>query len=190
LAGNRELLLFLLAVFVGGAGLAVMNNYLFLYLSDLGAGKGLMGFSLTVATLSEMPVLFFSGRLLERWRPTGLLVVSLLAYAARAFAYSIMGTPELVLPIQLLHGLTFALMWAAGVTYMARVAPAGMETTAQGLFGGVMIGLGGAAGGFFGGFLYDATGPVVMFRLASLAALATALLVRFVSNMGTNNKRA
>jgi PPP family 3-phenylpropionic acid transporter len=62
-------------------------------------------------------------------------------------------------------------MWVAGVSYADKIAPNGLEATAQGLFSGVMLGIGSAAGAFLGGLLYDHVGPVSMFRLAALSSL-------------------
>jgi PPP family 3-phenylpropionic acid transporter len=124
-----------------------------------------------------MIVLFFSDRLLGRWRARGLLAFALLACAVRAYAYSVTSTPWVVLIIQLLHGPTFATMWMAGVYYADRLAPEGMGATAQGLLASVMIGLGNAAGGFFGGLLYGEVGPVAMFRWTAAAVLAALLLL-------------
>jgi PPP family 3-phenylpropionic acid transporter len=181
LLGQRKWLLFLGTVFIGGAGLGLISTYLFLYLEELGASKTLMGLSLTVATISELPVLFFADKLLARWRARGVLAISLLALALRAFSYSIMGAVWVVLLIQLLHGPSFSAMWAAGVSYADRLAPAGMGATAQSLFGAVMIGLGSAAGSFFGGLFYDSIGAAALFR-ATAGFVLVAFLVLFASN--------
>ena len=44
------------------------------------------------------------------------------------------GTPWAVLPIELLHGITFGCAWAAGTLYCSRIAPRGLEATTQALF--------------------------------------------------------
>lgn len=41
-----------------------------------------------------------------------------------------------VLPIEVLHGFTFALAWGAGCAYCQQLAPPGLEATSQGLFQG------------------------------------------------------
>jgi MFS transporter, PPP family, 3-phenylpropionic acid transporter len=171
LASNRSLVFFLVTVLFASMGSGIINNYLFLYLADLGASETLMGLSLTVATLSEIPVFFFSAVLLRKFGARGLLLMSLLAYVVRLLAYTLMPPVWLVLPINLLHGLTFSALWVAGVSYANEVAPKGMGATAQGLFTGMTMGLGAAGGALLGGTLYDSLGPAMMYRAAACCVL-------------------
>ena len=164
-------LVFLTVAFCGGMALSMIGNFLFIFLRELGADKFLLGLTLTFATLSELPVLYFSDRLLRRWGAQRLMSAAMLFYAIRALAYSFILVPWLALPIQLLHGPSFSLMWLSGVSYADEIAPAGLGATAQGLFSGVMLGIGSAAGAFLGGFLYDQVGLVSMFRLAAFGSL-------------------
>lgn len=43
-------------------------------------------------------------------------------------------TPWAVLPVELLHGVTFGLAWAAGTINCARISPPGLETSTQAIF--------------------------------------------------------
>ena len=164
-------LVFLMTAFSAGMTLAIITDFLFLYLRGLGADEFLLGLTLTASTLSELPVFYFSDRLLRRWSAPQLMKVAMLLFAIRAVAYSFINKPELALLIQLLHGPTFALMWLSGVSYADKISPEGMGATAQGLFFGVMEGIGLAAGAFLGGLMYDHIGMVNMFRLAALTSL-------------------
>lgn len=182
---NRSWLLFLLASFTGGVGLAISTNFLFLYMQELGASRTVMGLALTVATISELPVLFFSAYLLGRFGTKGLLSLALLAGAVRLIAYSVTSLPAFVLVIQLLHGAAFSMLWVAGVSYAKAASPAGMGTTAQGIFTGVLMGLGGAAGALIGGVLYDLFGPFNMFRWAGVILLLGWVAVLPLTRNGT-----
>lgn len=164
-------LTFLIVAFCGGMALSMISNFLFIFLRALGADEFSLGLTLTVATLSELPVLFFSNRLLRRWNAQRLMGAALFFFALRALAYSFIVVPWLALFIQLLHGPTFSLMWIAGVSYADQIAPGGLEATAQGLFSGVLLGIGTAAGAFLGGWLYEQIGLVSMFRIAALISL-------------------
>ena len=183
LAADRRWLLFSGLALVGGIAMAVTNNYLFLYMNDIGANKALMGISLGVATLSELPVFFFSDRLLSRFGGPGLLALALIGSGGRALAYSVIQTPWLVLPVQLLHGLTFSTLWVGGVARARQLAPVGMGATAQGLFGSLLFGLGAALGGLAGGWLYQGLGAAGMFRWTGIGILFGLLIFSLVEKV-------
>jgi len=168
---NRQWMAFLAAILIGALSLSFEMGFLSLYMDGLGADKTLMGLALTVGTISELPVWFFADRFLKRWGARRLLAFSLLACGVQAFGYSWIRNPWLVLVIQLLHGPAFSAMWAAGVSYVAEIAPEGMRATAQGLFSGVAMGLRSALGAFIGGLLYEGLGAALMFRWGGISAV-------------------
>ena len=176
---NGRFLLLLFVSLVYGVGLGALLSYQFLYLSELGASRTLMSLTLTAATLSEVPFWFLSGPLIARFGPNRLIAFGLLAGVVRLFALALMGAPWLALPISLLHGPSFAVLWAAGVADADMAAPAGLGATAQGLFAGAMNGLGSALGGFFGGVAWEAIGFERLFAI--LGWLMVGALLVFVS---------
>ena len=186
LLSNPSWPLFLFTVFVFGIGTSVIHNFLFLYMNDLEASKTLMGLSLMFATISELPILYFSDRLLNRFGATRMMIFSMSFLVLRLFAYSFIRNPALVLIIQLLHGPTYAMMWVSGVSYVAKNAPHGMGATAQGLFSGVLLGLSAAVGAFVGGFLYEDIGPVAMFRMIGFFVLMGIVLFLLVGKKITS----
>ncbi len=173
---NRGWMLFLATVFLNGIAQSGVMSYLFLYMDDLQASQTVMGVALTIATVSEMPVLAYSGRLLRRWGARGLLILSLIMYIVRTLSYSLVTAPWQVLVIQLLHGLTFSSMWVAGVAYAADAAPEGLGATAQSSFSATMMGLGGMVGALINGFLIERWGGAIMFRLDSVFAMLGLIL--------------
>jgi PPP family 3-phenylpropionic acid transporter len=181
---NRQWLLFSAVALVEGMSLGVFLNYLFLYLEELGISRTVMGLSLTVATISEIPIFFYSKRLLEKWGTQSLLAFSIAMTVVRAVAYINMTTGWQVLLISLLHGPTFAAMWTAGVAYAGEVAPPGLGATAQGMFGSMVWGFGAALGAITGGFLFEAYGAVATFQFAGAAAFI-ALVVFVLANRRT-----
>lgn len=173
---NKQWVIFIAVALTVGMSLGIFINYLFLYLEELGTSSTVMGLTLTVATISEIPVFLYSKKLLDRWGAKVLLASAIFFTVVRAFAYVLMTAPWQVLPISLLHGPTFAAMWAAGVAYADESAPPGLGATAQGIFSGVVLGLGVALGAFVGGFLYEAYGALVVFQFAGWAALVALLI--------------
>ncbi len=180
LFSDRQWVLFLLLVFVAGIGNAAHTSYMSLLMSQLGADKTLMGIALTLSTLSEVPVMFFSSILLKRFSPRGLLAIALFFSGLRCILYAFVGNAAGVLAIQAIHGLTFPILWIAGVTYAAENAPEGLGATAQGLFGGVLMGFGMAAGSLLGGMLIDSVGISGMYAFTGALVLLSLALSLFL----------
>lgn len=183
LLSDRRWFFFLAAIYITGVGSGVVNSYLFLYMERLGATRTLMGLSLSIATVSELIVFALSDRLLARWGVRRLLVVAFGAVIVRLLAYALIQSPWLVLPVQLLHGLTFSVLWIAGVAYADRIAPQGMGATAQGLFSGVSMGVASATGAFVGGLLYGRIGFATTFGILGLGILISLSVLALVERL-------
>jgi MFS family permease len=67
--------------------------------------------------------------------------------------------------------MVFPAMWLAGVAYADENAPAGMKSTAQGLFGSMTFGFGAAFSGFVGGLLLESIGGRGMFLVFGIVIL-------------------
>lgn len=176
LFSNRRWLLFLGVTFVLGAGMAMIGNYFTIYLKSLGTPASLMGVALALATLSEIPFLFFSDRMMRRFGIAGLLVIGGSVFGLRALAFAAVSAPWQAMVLQLVHGLTFGLVLVAGVEFTSRIAPPGLGATAQGIFSAVFNGLGYAFGSLLGGILLDAVGVQAMYRVAGIGALLAVLV--------------
>jgi PPP family 3-phenylpropionic acid transporter len=175
LAGDRRWAGFLGAVFLIGCCGAVINGFLSLFLSDLGAGGAAIGLAYTIASLSELPVMALSPLVLRRWGARPLLVVAGLLYALRMGIYIIAPSAAWALAAQALHGLCFGALWTAGVVEAQRLAPPGLESTAQSLFGIAVFGVAGALASALGGQIYRDFGADTLFAIVGAAALLGAL---------------
>jgi MFS transporter, PPP family, 3-phenylpropionic acid transporter len=173
LFANRPWMLFLVMVFIAGIGTAAYNNYLFVYMESLGASKALMGIAITVSTISELPVMFFSHRLLQRFGARGLLVLAMGTIGLRLMLYSQISLPWTVLLVQLVHGFTYPAILLAGVSYANQIAPPGMKATTQGMFSGTLMGLAAATGGLLGGVLMERFHPAGMFGIIGAVVLVS-----------------
>lgn len=62
------------------------------------------------------------------------LHASLAAYVLRLLCYTalpLFSSPRVVMPVEVLHGITFAWSWAAGTTACQRLAPPALAATMQ-----------------------------------------------------------
>merc|ERR1712130_613496 len=162
---------------MGGIGTYLINAFLFLFLQDLGGSEVLMGLTLTFTVLTEIPFFFFSGTILRWFGEEWLIFSAMMAYIVRVLGYSVLQNPWWVLPLELLHGLTFGAMYAAGIHYSSKLLPPELSATAQGLFGGVYNGIGPLTGSIVGGWLYESAGPRRMFQvMATFVTLGLVIL--------------
>ena len=170
LSSNVTWIGFLLALLLVGFCSSLLHNYFVLYMDELGVSEGLYGFSVAVAGVSELPVFFFSAILLRRLSPRGLLMIAFASFGLRSLVISLLPGPNWVILPQLMHGLSFSALWAAGVIYIAQITPPRLGATAQASFGLTFFSFAGVLGGLLGANLYDSVGPVILFRIGALSA--------------------
>ncbi len=139
---DKQLLLFLGTMLVIGMGLGIVDIYLFLRLDEIGTSKALMGFTLTMGTASEIVIFFFTDRLLKSLGTSRLLKIGVGALSLQMIGYSFLTVPWVAPLIQILHGPSFAGMWAAGVTIANKRSPEGMGADNTGFVFGCAIWIG------------------------------------------------
>jgi len=169
---NRRWINFLFVSFLGGIGTFSVAAYLFPYMAEFGANESTMGIALGIATLTEIPIFFFGNRLVKKLGSYGLLSLALIMIGIRSLLYAAVSTSFMVLLVQVFSGMLFPAMWLAGVSYADENAPAGLKSSAQGLFGVVVFGIGAAIGGFVGGVLLERIGGRWMFLVLGIIILA------------------
>ena len=135
------ILLFFVWCIVVGFCTALVWNFLFWHLEDLADAhscdnnswiKTLQGLTMGIQCFGgELPFFFLSGWVLKKIGHINAMSVVLLGFSARLFLYSLLTNPWWVLPIELLHGITFGIFYSTMASYASLVAPSGTEATLQ-----------------------------------------------------------
>ncbi|MBE7556193.1 MAG: MFS transporter, partial [Anaerolineales bacterium] len=112
-----------------------------------------------------------------------LLILSVAVQAARLLGWSFINEPYAALSLQLLNGLTFGILWLASVAYAKEIAPAGLETTAQGLLSGIYFGFSSMVGALAGGLLYEPIGTWGIYRGGAVVMVIGLVLFILASNL-------
>jgi uncharacterized membrane protein YraQ (UPF0718 family) len=141
--------LFLLALVILAFGQVIVESLIFLYFADdLGSSYTLMGWTVVLTVLFEIPVFAIADQLLERCGSPPLLLLSMFCYIVRVVGYSLIPNGHVVYALFLepLHGVTYACSQTTVVDFVARHMPVGAEATGQGLIymfrgGGAILGL-------------------------------------------------
>jgi PPP family 3-phenylpropionic acid transporter len=177
---NRPFLLFLFSIFLISLALNASNAFFSIYLDAIGTSESGIGLAWAIASMSEIPVMRYSGRLIGRIGAGGLLKIAFVSFALRLLIFSFTTTPALAISLQLLSGLSFATFLVGGVTYVNERTPQGLSTTAQSVYNLMGFGVGSIAGSLVGGYLYETAGIIWLFRLLSLITIG-ALAIFIIS---------
>jgi MFS family permease len=160
---NLPLLLLLTVAYLLASSSAIMYTFLGIHMQDMGGSASLVGLAFALVA--------FGGRLLARFGAFRLICFALAVYTVRFLAFSLITVPEWILPVQLLHGLSYGAYLMASVTLAHRIAGRQQAATAQALLTAVSFGFGSITGSLVGGALLDAVGTTGLFRGAAALML-------------------
>lgn len=183
---DRGLLAFLLLCALGYGTYAAYNTFFALYVKGLGADTHVVGVATALASASELPIMALAGPVMARIGVKALLLLGLGAACARWTAYGLLHDYRIAVAVGLLHGVSFAGFYVAGVTLIDRRVPARLRATGQTLFNGATFGLGSVVGSNLFGALYDYLHANGMFLVAAgVCAIAIVGLALFVPSEGS-----
>ncbi|MFS0726169.1 MFS transporter [Paenibacillus sp. 1P07SE] len=177
---NRKLVTYMGISLVLHITMGYYYSFFPVYFRDLGGDNGLLGWSMLISSLSEIPFLLLAGRIFKRVRISTVLLVAGLASAARWFICSLTDSAIWLLPTQLLHGLIFIVLTVTLAMYINQVAPKSLKASGQTLNGLLTLGVARIIGSFFGGFASEAYGMRAVFNACGWIALACCLYTAFI----------
>ena len=187
LVKNRTFSIFLLFSFLVGLPISMNSAFFSIYLSELGAKEGLVGLSWAVASFSNIIVFFYSDNLLKRFGLVKPLFLGAFLFGIRWLLYAFISNPFVILAIQAMHGVSFALFYSSGVSFVSQITPSELQVTGQGIFGAFFtFGLSGIAGSLLGGIMLDTLGTSAMYAVGGTISLLAAFL--FLWSVKAKNK--
>ena len=122
---------FLLTAWFMGIGNGGQVTFINWYLEDLGATKFMMGLTTTIRSSAVIVGFFCSGVVINKLGELQSVFWSLLAFAVIFYGYSYLFNPWLVIPLEVLQGLVYAISWSTCIVYLSAVAPNDGAATMQ-----------------------------------------------------------
>ena len=164
-----------------GMGYAVIGTYLFIFLQqDLLAPPILLGLCVVFTVLIEIPLFRASKALHRTFSDAVMFMFAVGGFVVRVLGYSLLTNPWLVLPLEMFHGLTFAMMWLSGINFFSAAFPPELANSAIGFLHACAFGVGPIVGNIVGGHLYEWCGPRQMFRIFAAALAVVGCVFWFV----------
>jgi len=169
---NRRIIVFLLLTALLSSSNRANDSFMGIFIRQMGGGSEIVGYAWTVAALSEVPVMIICGSLFARFSELRLLSAAALVFFIRWALFFTVTDPRLVVPIQLVHGVSFGLLFLCSVSYITRMVPDRLRSSGQGLLSAFIGGIAGIVGSTLGGVIMSSLGPRYLY--ASCAAIALA----------------
>ncbi|CAG8433680.1 10405_t:CDS:2 [Diversispora eburnea] len=145
LVGNPQFLYFLFIILLIAIVKAVAAAYLLLFLSEFFNASGtLLGLSQIMSVSLEVVFFYFSKNIMESIGPRNMIILGQVALLIRVGLYGFLGkilNPWMALPIELLQGVLYALIWPAGLKITRSISPKIYQATSIGIYSGVFGGL-------------------------------------------------
>ena len=174
---NPSLLFLLFCVFLVSLGATTIWNFYSTYLKDNGASDSLVGYGLSFQGLCELPIFYFSARIILRLGLKTTLIITILATAIRMMLYYLIKTPIATLPVELLHGFSWSLFWVVCVEYVNKLVDEHWLATGQSLLYAAYFGIGAIAGNYWTGYFINQGMTIqAIFLLNAVIVLITGVM--------------
>ncbi len=171
--------LILLACVLVSASHTPFHTFFDLYLRGNGYPASVSGWLITLGVLAEIVLFFFAKRLLALFSFQPLFIAAMLLAGIRwlLLAYGVQWWGVLIV-VQLLHAISFALMHSLAMHALHSAFPSAMHGRAQALYGTLAYGIGGVGGNLLAGWIWqDGAGGRHAFLLSALYCFAAFTIV-------------
>ena len=173
---TSEILFVLALALIESLGLGFCGSFMGSYAVELGFGSSLIGVLSCISALSEVPILLFAGKLMDRFGEIPLLIFSGVMMSLR-LCLTGMGLVPAMISAQLLQSVTYMTTYICCTQYISKHVRAGKMSQGQSALAIVQSGLAAVASNLFGGMLVDAVGTRQAFFAVAAGVLVVALLV-------------
>ncbi len=172
--GGLPTISFYILAFILTGGMVNVENLLFIYFkADLGASYTLCGLTVVVTVIFEIPLFALAPQLIQSLGSKYLAVIGALSFVVRTIGYSLVRSSWAVLLFEPLHGVTFAAMATASVSFVSERSPTQMEATSQSLLY-ALLQVAKVTGVAFGGMVMQMFGSRVLYSgVAVMVLIAT-----------------
>ncbi len=188
---NKTLLFLLFCIFLVSATATTIWNFYSIYMKENGASASLVGYGLSFQGLCELPLFYFSARIIGKLGLRSCLILTVFTTALRMLLYGLVKNPHAAIFIEVLHGISWSLFWVVCVEYVNILVKEDWRATGQSLLYAAYYGAGAIAGNFWTGYLYDTKMKIAgIFLLnAGIAAVVGFFIWAFIRNKRLNLQR-
>jgi MFS transporter, PPP family, 3-phenylpropionic acid transporter len=179
--GSRTFTRLLAATVLIGTTLGVVNSYLIIYLSDIGAEGWVSGLTFALAGVLEVPLMAYASALIQRWGLRAVLIGGIALQPLRWVLYTVITIPLLVVPTQIFHSVAMLSLLIAGVLFADQQLSSQWRATGQTAYSAALHGIGPSIGVFVAGVIYERYGIGMVWWACAIANIAAVFLMAWAT---------
>lgn len=168
---KRETLTFFVLIMIISVAHRMNEGFLSIAMREIGANDSTIGFASLASSMSEIPMFFLLAKYGHRYRELPLLAIASFMYMIRLGLLSMATEPWMMVAVQTMHSITFAIFYITALRYLQALIPDEYRSSGQAVFAVVWSGLAGLIAGTLGGSLYDSQGLATVFQTGAVFAL-------------------
>lgn len=146
---------FFILVFLTALPHRMNDSFLGITIQSLGGTTSLIGQSWFISSVSEVFLFAVSFWFLQRFKEIQLISIAALLYSIRYFLCSIAVSPEWIVYLQVMQGITFVIFYTASIQYLYSMIPEEWKATGQTILAILFFGLSGIIGSLIGGWILE-----------------------------------
>lgn len=174
---NKPLILLYVTAFLLMIAYATVYLALGIHMRDtLGGSANQVGIAFAVGAAAELPAFVYGSRLIRKFGERKLIIFVIAMYAVRFLLTALMPSAALIIPVQLLHMVTFALFLVVSVPLAHKLDGGVHPATTQALLTTTSFGFGNIIGSVGGGALLDSVGTQNLFYMVTAMLAGTLVL--------------
>ena len=175
-----DVLFFMITVFISGLANSIFLSFSLLLIQDtMNVSKTEMTLITVTGTLSELLIFPITSKLIKKLGGTSpCIIIGTFSYVIRFLSMSYVSTFWIIVLLQMLHGIGFALSWAAMMEYTHKISPKDIVVTMFGILSGIFFSLSAMVSNMLGGIVYETYSGRILFRwVAVICGVWTGLMI-------------
>ena len=173
---DKAFLLFLSTAAFSCMAFGANSNFTTVLIEKTGGSITKLGVLWFLLALSELPMFYYAGRIIERFGVINVYLYSLLILAIRFAACSLVDNYVFVIAIQMLNGISYPLYLTAALKYTGNRFPAHIKASGITMLSALGFGLGNFVGNIAGGYILQGSNIFFLYRIMSLACVIALLI--------------
>src|SRR5699024_6637225 len=152
---NKKFILFLLFSMSLSVTQRGNDNFIGIYVIELGGNESQVGTAWSMALLGEAIIFYLSYWWFKKLHTIQFIIIVSVFYCVRWFAYSFVNEPNFIFLLQLLNGPSFAIYYMSSFEYISSLLPKHIQSTGHLLFVTTFFGISGVISASIGGKILD-----------------------------------